>query len=189
MPSWLESRQHLIIIGLAALLAAAAVALIIARGSGPQPLEIRFDDLTPGPSGPIEVYITGAVARPGVYEVQDGDRVIDLLDKAGGFAPDANPVAINLALRLHDEDMVVVPRLGQAASNVAGVTSTAININTGTAQEMDDALPGIGEAYSQRIVDSRNTDGLFATTDELVERQLIPRATYEQIRDLITVGP
>ena len=188
MASWLERYQHLIIIALAALLAAAVVALIFDRRGGPQPLEIRFGEATPGAGGPIEVYITGAVARPGVYEIRDGDRVIDLLQAAGGQAPDADLRAINLAQRLHDEDQVVVPSLGQPVSDVAGVVSEAVNVNTATVEELD-ALPGIGEAYSQRIIDSRASDGSFATTDELVERRLIPRATYEQIRELITVGP
>ena len=189
MASWQERYQHLIIIALAAALAAAVVVLIFDRRGGPEPLEIRFGEATPGAGGPIEVYITGAVARPGVYEIEDGDRVIDLLQAAGGQAPDADLKAINLAQRLHDEDQVVVPSLGQSVSNVAGVFSAAVNINTGTAEELD-ALPGIGEEYSRRIIESRaGDDGPFATTDELVERRLIPRATYEQIRELITIGP
>lgn len=188
MASWAERYQHLIIIALAAVLAAAVVILILDRRGGPQPLEIRFGEPTPGAGGSIEVYITGAVARPGVYEIEDGDRVIDLLQAAGGQAPDADLKALNLAQRLHDEDQVVVPSLGQPVADVAGVFSGTVNVNTATAEELD-ALPGIGEAYSQRIIDSRVSDGPFATTEELVERRIIPRATYEQIRELITVGP
>ena len=184
----LERYQHLIIISLAALLAAAVVAFIVERRSGPAPPEISVADMTPA-AGPVPVYITGAVSRPGVYEMEDGDRVIDLLNEAGGFAPDANPEALGLARRLHDEDTVVVPRLGQPASDVAGIVSAdAIDINTATAADLDE-LPGIGEVYSQRIVDSRTADGRFDSPDDLLERGLIPRATYEQIRDLITVGP
>ncbi len=188
MASWQERYRHLIIIALAALVAAAVVVIILDRRGGPQPLEIRFGEPTPGAGGPIEVYITGAVARPGVYEVEDGDRVIDLLQAAGGQAPDADLKALNLAQRLHDEDQVVVPSLGQPGSDVAGVVSAAVNVNTATAEQLD-TLPGIGEAYSQRIIDSRSSDGPFATTEELVERRLIPRSTYEGIRGLITVGP
>ena len=185
MASWLDRYHNPIIIALAALLAAAVVALTLDRRDG-QPLEIRFGEPTPG--GPIEIYITGAVAQPGVYEMTDGDRVIDVLRAAGDFAPDANPEAINLAQRLHDEDQIIVPRLGEPASAVAGAVSLTVNINTATARELD-ALPGIGEVYSQRIVDSRASDGPFATTDDLVIRSLIPRGTYEKIKDFIIVGP
>jgi competence protein ComEA len=187
--SWQQQFRNPVIIVLAAVLAAAVVALIVGRSSGPQPLEISFGEPTPGAGSPIEVYITGAVARPGVYEMADGDRAIDILYEAGGPAPDANLEAINLAVRLHDEDQVVVPRVGEPVSGVAGVvSSTAISINTATAEELA-TLPGIGEVYSQRIVESRAEDGLFSTTEELVERRIIPRATYERIRELITVGP
>ncbi len=189
--AWLDRYTHAIIIGLAALLAAAVIALVIERRSGAGPLEITVGG-TPAASGPIQVYVTGAVAQPGVYEMSGSDRVVDLLYKAGGPAPDADMEAVNLALRLHDEDRVVVPRMGEAAttgstSQVAGATAP-VNINRASAQELD-ALPGIGAVYSQRIVDSRTTAGPFATTDDLVNRQLIPRATYDKIRDLITAGP
>ena len=188
MASWLERHQHLIIIALSAVLAAAVVVLIFDRRGGPQPLEIRFGEPTP-PGGSIEVHITGAVAHPGVYEIEDGDRVIDLLQAAGGQSPDADLKAINLAQRLHDEAQVIVPSLGQPSSDVAGVFSGTVNINIAPEEELD-ALPGIGEEYSRRIIESRASDeGPFASTEELVERRVIPRATYEQIRNLITVGP
>lgn len=118
MASWLDRYRNPIIIVLAALLAAAVVALVLDRRDE-QALEIRLGEPTPG--GPIEVYITGAVARPGVYELVDGDRVIDLLRLAGSFAEDANPQTINLAQRLHDEDMIVVPRLGQRVLGEIGL--------------------------------------------------------------------
>ena len=189
MASWLDRYRNHVIAALAALLAAAVVALVLEQRDGPEALEIRPGELTPAPSGPVEVYITGAVAHPGVYEMSDGDRAIDLLYEAGGPAPDANLAAVNLALRLHDEDAFVIPHLGQPASSVAGVTSQTVNINTATAEDLDAKLPGIGQVYGQRIVASRTADGPFASTDEMVERELIPRATFERIRELITVGP
>ena len=186
---------RIIIVALTALLAAAIVLLILDRRDGPQPLEIAFDGPTPGPGGPIEVYITGAVATPGVYEMAAGERVVDLVLKAGGQTGDADIEAVNLALRLDDEDQVVIPRQGQALPQVAAGASSQVlgisgpvNINTASAQELD-ALPGIGEVYSQRIVDSRTLDGPFASADELVTRRIIPRGTFDKIVDLITVGP
>ena len=185
MASWLDRYRNPITIVLAALLAAAVVTLVLDRGDE-QALEFRLGEPTPG--GPIEVYITGAVARPGVYELADGDRVIDLLMQAGNFTEDANPRAINLAQRLHDEDMIVVPRLGEPASDVAGAVWLSVNINLATARELQTTLPGIGEVYSQRIVDSRTSDGPFTSTDDLVIRDLVPSGIYENIKLLINVG-
>lgn len=191
MASWLARNQGAIIVALAALLAAALVALAIEQRKGPAPLELQVASLTPT-AGSMQVYITGAVARPGVYEVREGDRVVDVLQRAGGFTPDANPEAVHLAKRVRDEDTIVVPRLGQTpnegpASEVAG--AQAVNINTATAEELDEALPGIGPVYSQRIVASRTARGPFASVEDLRARNLIPDATFERIRELITVGP
>jgi competence protein ComEA len=195
MASPLERFSHAIIIGLAALLVAAVIALVVQQRDSGRPLAITVAG-TPTTSGPMMAYITGAVAQPGVYQVADGDRLVDLLNKAGGAAADANLAAVNLAQRLHDEDRVIVPRAGEAASATTPVSQVAgaitsgspININTASAQDLD-SLPGIGQVYSQRIVDSRTNAGPFVTTDDLVTRQLVPRATYDKIRDLISVGP
>jgi competence protein ComEA len=101
-------------------------------------------------------------------------------------------VTINLARRIHDEDQVVVPKVGgqPAVSQVAGASASGapIDINTASAGVLD-SLPGIGEVYSNRIVDSRVADGPFQSTEDLVTRKLVPRATYEKIQPLITVSP
>jgi competence protein ComEA len=187
-----------VVIGLAALLAVALFAIVLQRRNDHQPLEINLASLTPTPGGPIQVYVTGAVTKPGVYELHDGDRVVDALYAAGGQAAEANLEAVNLAVRLHDEDQIVIPRQGEpvaatgSTSNVAGASNAGlaspVNINTATASELD-ALPGIGAVYSNRIVQSRSTDGPFATPDDLLARKLLPRATFENILALITVGP
>lgn len=126
--------------------------------------------------------------RPGVYFLNDGDRWIDAVEAAGGPAADADLQAVNLARRLHDEDQVLVPRLGEQSEPYSGSNEEKININTAPAAVLD-SLPGIGEVRSQRIVDSRQRDGPFSRIEELVERKLIPQSVFDQIRDLITVGP
>jgi competence protein ComEA len=189
-----DRYRNAIVIGLIAIVAALTVIIVLEQRDGPQPLQITPGEPTvPGASGPIEVYLAGAVLHPGVYEMQDGDRVVDLLSEAGGHAPDANLEAVNLALKLHDEDQVLVPRQGQPA--VTSNTSTQsdgltgpVNLNTATVEELD-ALPGIGEVYSQRIIDSRAASGPYAAPEDLVARDVIPQGTYEKIAALITVGP
>ena len=111
-----------------------------------------------------------------------------VLVEARGKTDHANLEAIHLAVRLHDEDQIVVPRVGDDVSTVAGITTTKININTASAGELD-SLPGIGEVYSQQIVVSREANGPYGTSEELTERQVIHRSTYEPISDLITAGP
>lgn len=187
MRAWLERHRDLLTAALAAALALAVILLILDWRNGPEPLEIRFPD-SPPTGADVQVYVSGAVERPGVYALHDGDRLADAIEAAGGPASDADLDAVNLAQRLHDEDHVAVPRIGEPSSAIAGANNPPqlIDINTASADLLD-TLPGIGEVYSQRIVNSRTNEGPFETTEELVERKLIPRSTYEEIEDLITV--
>lgn len=189
MGSWLERNRSVVLAFLAAVIVVGLVILVLQRRGGPQPLEIRFDD--PAFNSPaIEVYVSGAVQRPGVYPLHEGDRIEDALAAAGGPTQDADTNSLNLALRLRDQDQIAVPRRGETgtATTSAPAITQKININTATAQELD-ALPGIGEVYSRRIVESRQNVGLFQRPEELVERKILPSATYEKIKDLITVTP
>lgn len=181
-----DRNSRIVIIVLSAIIAAGIAWYLVDRQNGPDALQIELPNAVD--PGPIEVYITGAVAEPGVYEVQPGDRVIDVLYEAGGQTDDADLEAINLALRLEDEDEIIIPRQGEPGSVGSASSSTLININTASAAELD-TLPGIGEVYSERIVTDRETNGPYVSSEELVERQVIPRGTYDRIRDMITADP
>ncbi len=150
---------------------------------GSQPLEI---DLAGVPAEEIRVYVTGAVQRPGVYPLADGDRWIDALEAAGGPTSDANLAAVDLARRARDEDTILVPYLGQTGV-VSASQASLVDINTASAEQLA-TLPGIGEVRAGRIIDSRERDGLFTSADELLERDLIPLSVFEEIADLVTVG-
>ncbi len=155
---------------------ALALAILVLRATDDPGIEVQRLDPPPGVDE-IRVEVAGAVPEPGVITVQPGDRVADAIALAGGLAPDADASALNLALRLRDEDRVVVPRIGEAAA--------LLDINTATAEELV-ALPGIGPVYAAAIVDARERGGPFVTTDDLVERDVIPEHVYDGIRTLIT---
>ncbi len=187
MLSWLE-RHQLLVLGAAALVLAATLAVGELRADGPPPaIEFRYG---PGLSEgtPIRVHIAGAVARPGVYELREGDRVADAIEAAGGPTDEADADEVNLARRVHDEEQLTVPRRPGASAVIALLPGQKLDVNTATAKQFE-TLPGIGEAYARRIVDSRAVDGPYTTTQELVDRKVIPRATYDKVRDLITVSP
>ncbi len=161
-----------------------AIAFLLSeRLSGPQPLELDLADV---PAEEIRVYVAGAVQRPGVYPLADGDRWIDAIEAAGGPTSDANLAAVDLARRARDEDTILVPYLGQTGVASASQASL-VDINTASAEQLA-TLPGIGEVRAGRIIDSRQRDGPFAGVDELLERDLISLSVFEEIADLVTVG-
>jgi len=183
MLSWLE-RSRWPLFGLAALILSIGIGVLIDEQffQSSQPLEIRLDG---APATEIQVYVAGAVVQPGVYYLRDGDRWIDALEAAGGPAADADLEAVNLARRLRDEDQVLVPAVLGA---IQAPQDERIDINSAPATLLE-TLPGIGPTRAGGIVESRQRDGPFERPEELVERGLVPQSVFEQVRDLITVGP
>ena len=85
------------VLALAIVAAAAGVVAILLRDSSPGAVEIVLPTSTP-PSD-VRVYVTGAVNEPGVHQVEEGARLAEAVEAAGGAAPDADLVAVNLAMR------------------------------------------------------------------------------------------
>lgn len=131
----------------------------------------------------IKVYVSGAVAKPGVYPLDDGQRVEEALARAGGALPQADLSRLNLAVRVRDEMQINVPAQGEpAASMPAG--DSRIDINSAPAAMLD-TLPGIGEVTVQKIIDYRQKNGSFKQIEELTTAKLVNAATFEKIKDMI----
>jgi len=143
---------------------------------------------------PLFVHVAGEVRRPGVYEFQQGDRVIDAIEAAGGERPGASLDGLNLAAPLTDGTQILVPERAPAAgTTVPGAPPTGtddasakVNVNTADATQLE-TLPGIGEVIAQTIIDHRTENGPFASIDELEDVSGIGPATLEEIRDLVTL--
>ena len=138
----------------------------------------------------LRVHLAGAVVRPGLYEVPAGFRVGDLVDAAGGPAPDADTAAVNLAERMRDGQQIYVPLVGElpATHGEAAGTDGAgpIDVNTATAAELQ-ALPGIGPSLAAAIVAHRTEHGPFGSLDELQEVPGIGPAKLSQLRSHATL--
>jgi competence protein ComEA len=141
-------------------------------------------------SAEVVVDVVGAVHRPGLYRLHQGDRVADALARAGGAGRRADLSAVNLAAPIADGEQVVVPRRG-ASGAVAGAEPSAagspqgpVHLNTATAEQLD-ALPGVGPVTAQKIIDYRTKHGAFRSVDELDAVPGIGPARLDTLRDLV----
>ena len=181
MLSWLRAHWATLLLGLAALLLAGGVAYGELTEDGP-PAIVFHGGSTPN-GAPIRVGVAGAVRAPGVYDLRQGDRVAEVLAAAGGPAADADLARLDLTRGVRDGEEVLVP----AVAACQQASAPPVDLNSACQAELE-ALPGIGAAYARRIIDSRLLDGPFASTQELVERRVIPQATFETIEPFIIVS-
>ena len=139
----------------------------------------------------IFVDIKGAVKKPGVYQMKAGDRVKDAIDAAGGLTAEADSQKVNLAQRVEDQMVIVVPKVGEEAEAIpAGVTSKEtskegkVNINTATVEELK-TLKGVGEKKAEAIIEYRKKNGSFKTKEDLMKGRGIGKKLFESFEERI----
>lgn len=143
----------------------------------------------------IFVYIGGAVEKPNVYKLEEGSRIKDLVEIAGGFSDNAESKDINLAQKLNDEDYIYVYSIGESEidSNISSEVNSSIrkdgciNINKATVEELK-SIDGIGEVRASKIIEYREENGPYKNIDELKNiGARIGEKTFETIKDKVYV--
>ena len=139
----------------------------------------------------IFVDIKGAVKNPGVYQMKVGDRVKDALDAAGGLTEEADSQKVNLAKRLEDQMVIVVPKVGEEAEEIpAGETRKEatkegkVNINTATVEELK-TLKGVGEKKAEAIIEYLKKNGSFKTKEDLMKVRGIGKKLFDSFQERI----
>jgi competence protein ComEA len=147
----------------------------------------------------VVVYVSGAVDRPGLYEVASEARVGHVVELAGPSA-EADLGRVPMAERVRDGQTITVPSIvslaaaatGGAGSREATAAPVAeetrpIDVNRATAAELE-RLPGVGPALAQRIVAYREAHGPFRSVEELAMVPGISERMVTAWGDLVTVG-
>lgn len=145
----------------------------------------------------LVVYISGAVKNPGVYELDPDSRLHQLLTSAGEFSEEADVLWVeknlNMARKLADGEKIYIPSREEISSQpeviqegVPGQNNRIVNINTAVQTELE-TLPGIGPSFAQRIIDYRQENGGFKSTEEVQAVSGIGEKTFEKIKDQISI--
>lgn len=146
----------------------------------------------------ILVDVKGAIKNPGVYKMEQHDRVLDVVDKAGGFTKHADEAMINLAQKLTDEMVIYVPIEGEepldgiplitneTTASPQATEEGKVHLNSASQQEIE-TLNGIGPKKAEAILMYREENGPFQSVDQLTEVSGIGEKTVENMRDQIVV--
>lgn len=122
----------------------------------------------------ITIDVQGAVARPGVYKLTIGSRVVDAIKAAGGVTKAGDPSDLNQARIIADgEQIYVYAKSGTSSTKKTAVkvkpkTPSVVLVNRASAKEFE-ALDGIGPVLASRIIAFRKANGPFATVDDLLK--------------------
>ncbi len=138
----------------------------------------------------IVVHLSGAVAKPGLYQLPVGARLNEAIAQAGGLTDEADAdfidKTLNLAAIVKDGAKIYIPRQGEKnqSSAVAGTVSIngLISINSASKIELE-TLPDIGSVRAQKIIDNRP----YQTLEELVEKKVVSQSIFDKIKDKITL--
>lgn len=161
--------------------------------------QIDVSEVTQGEMLTSEMYvdISGEVNKPGVYIVEDGTRLYEVIEKAGGLTDKANTVQINQAGYVEDGEKIIIPSIsdGNTELNISDISGTStkqasstnglININTASKDQLM-SITGVGEVIADRIIEYRKSKK-FKSIEDIMNVKGIGNATYEKMKSEICV--
>ena len=158
----------------------------------------------------ITVCVSGAVAKPGLYEVTKGSRAQQVIELAGGVTEEADMDRVNLAQLCKDGGHIKVPRLSKArmkkkmednamardSNNVADSNKNLepdktisgemlISLNSASETELTQ-LPGVGTATARRIISFRNRQG-FQRVEDVMKIPGIGPAKFAKMKPYLVL--
>ncbi len=199
------TRKYLIeivLIVIALILGIVSFAIFL-NSATPTNVKMSFQNDHPKPiAKKMYAEISGAVVKPGIYELPSESRLNDLLKLANGLSNNADKNYFtrnfNLARYVQDQEKVYIPSTNEinqglfndnpsvqtnkpSSQTVSAGESGKININAASADELD-LLPGIGTVTAQKIIDNRP----YQAVDELLTKKIVKQNIFDSIKDRVT---
>ena len=148
----------------------------------------------------IILHITGEVNSPGIIEIEDGSRLADAIEAAGGLTENADINKINLAYVVKDGQKINIPNVNSVDTSsyiiedigeniiIEDINSNTnlVNINTATQTELE-TLTGIGPSTALKIIKYREENGKFTTIEDIKNVPGIGDSKFESIKEEICV--
>ena len=144
-------------------------------------------------SNNIGVYVTGEIVNPGVYYLNEGARLYQLIDIAGGLSDTADINKLNLAQSLKDSDKIVIPKKENKSEEEISnnnerdldLDNNKVNINVATKEELM-KLSGIGASTADKIIKYRENN-TFTYIEDIMDVPGIGESKFNNIKDSISV--
>ncbi len=160
----------------------------------------------------IYVHLSGYIKKEGVLEMEEGNRLSDAIEKAGGLKENANIKYLNLAKKIEDGEKIYIPNNEEVkgfekGNSEIGTANTyfeedlikgelrntnnndkkqKININKANTEELK-KIPGVGQETANKIIDYRNKNKKFKNKEEIKKVEGIGEKKYDKIKDYIVV--
>lgn len=137
----------------------------------------------------VYIHVCGQVKTPGVYVLEEGSRVSDAIEAAGGLTKEAQESSVNLARKILDGEQLYIASKEEAVPGAAaagGEKENLIDINSAGKEELME-LPGIGAAKAEAIIAYRTKHGGFQKVEELKQIEGIKDGVLEKIKDKIRI--
>lgn len=118
----------------------------------------------------IKVHVVGFVKSPGLIELDEGSRINDAIEKAGGITEEGDLSKVNLAYILNDGEKIYIPSLSDENNgdgiNSEEMKSGKVNINNANEEELK-KITGIGASIAKKIIEYRVANGKFSSIEEI----------------------
>ena len=149
----------------------------------------------------IILHMTGEIKNSGIIEIEEGSRLINAIEAAGGVTENADITRINLAYIVSDGQKIYIPSVfdekveNYIYENIGeNITiedtnlkqSNLVNINTATQEELE-TLTGIGPSTALKIINYRKENGKFKKVEDIKNVSGIGEAKFEALKNEICV--